>query len=139
MTAQPPVAGSPEDAVFLAMQEIYAQTLAGNVGAVAELMHPEVTLWDSEIDALAIGVPHLLELRERATPGSAPEPELLALDASDPVVSIWGDTALMRHRLTVRFADAEATDIRIRNTSAWRRVEDRWLMVHNHEDVWPAG
>ena len=24
---------------------------------------------------------------------------------------------------------------RIRNTSVWRKVDGRWLCVHNHEDV----
>jgi len=136
------VPGTPEEAIFRAMEEIYARTLAGEIDAVTALMHPEVTLWDSEIDALALGVPHLLSLRERQLqePLSSPDAELTlsSLDASEPYVSVWGDTALMRHRLTVRFSEAEAADIHIRNTSAWRLHDGQWLMVHNHEDVWPT-
>jgi ketosteroid isomerase-like protein len=35
--------------------------------------------------------------------------------------------------LLVDFADAPTE--RIRNTSVWRKVDGRWLCVHNHEDV----
>ena len=62
----------------------------------------------------------------------ADESKLLDLQATEPVLEIWGDTALVRHVLLVRFANRVD---RIRNTSVWRRDGGRWLCVHNHEDL----
>jgi len=126
--------GSEEERVWLAMKEIYSQSLAGEVQRVTELMHADVTLWDSETEQLAFGVPHLLELRS-GQPQRKPKFMPIALDASEPVVDVWGDVAVLRHRLVVRFADGEGEEVRIRNTSAWRLTDGQWQLAHNHEDV----
>ena len=49
------------------------------------------------------------------------------------MIDVFGDTALVRHVLLAHF-DGAPTE-RIRNTSVWRKVDGRWLCVHNHEDV----
>jgi hypothetical protein len=42
----------------------------------------------------------------------------------------------VRHVLVARFApEAGHREERIRNTSVWRKVDGRWLCIHNHEDV----
>ncbi len=74
------------------------------------------------------GKRELDELRDRRPPGAPPS----AIEASDPVIDIWGDTALVRHLLSV-VEDGRTT--RVRNTSVWRRQDGEWLCVHNHEDV----
>ena len=71
----------------------------------------------------------LRHIRGRCDPRRA-----AALDAVDPVIDVWGDTALARHWLTVRFAGGPEP-LSVRVTTVWRQVDGRWLAVHNHEDV----
>ena len=67
-------------------------------------------------------------MRDRRPPGAPPA----AIEASDPVIDVWGDIALVRHLLTV-VESGQTT--RVRNTSVWRSQDGEWLCVHNHEDV----
>jgi ketosteroid isomerase-like protein len=62
-------------------------------------------------------------------------PRVVAIEATEPLIDIWGDIALMRHLLRVRHGAGGPPDEIVRNTSVWCRVEGRWLAVHNHEDV----
>jgi ketosteroid isomerase-like protein len=74
------------------------------------------------------GKRELDRLRDRRPPGAPPS----AIEASDPVIDVWGDIALVRHVLSVV---EDGRTIRVRNTSVWRRTNGTWLAVHNHEDV----
>ena len=66
---------------------------------------------------------------------AAAGPAVVGLDAADPVIDVWGDVALARHWVTVRFAGDAAPPQDVRVTTVWRLVDGRWLAVHNHEDV----
>lgn len=118
-------------AVWAAMNDIYAGFEAGDVERIDANIHPEATIWDSAEPGLVRGRAERDALRARR-PSGPDQPAVVALEASEPVIDVWGDTALLRHLLTVRFADGHET---VRNTSVWRRSEGRWLAVHNHEDV----
>jgi ketosteroid isomerase-like protein len=87
-------------------------------------------MWDSAHEPLVRGKSELDAVRD-ARPSDGPRPT--DLRATDPMIDVYGDTALVRHVLLVDFADAPTE--RIRNTSVWRKVDGRWLCVHNHEDV----
>jgi ketosteroid isomerase-like protein len=51
------------------------------------------------------------------------------------VIDIFGDIGLVRHVLVASFPPASGKpELRIRNTSVWRKRGDRWLCLHNHED-----
>lgn len=123
-----------EQQVWDAMRAVYQAFLAGDPAAVDALLHPGVTIWDSAEPQLAIGLDALQELRTRR-PADGTAPTVAALVATDPVVTVWGDIALLRHLLTVTFAEPGQAAESVRNTSVWRRVDGRWLAVHNHEDV----
>jgi ketosteroid isomerase-like protein len=123
------------DAVSLwtAVRAVYAGFLAGDRAAIDANISPEATVWDSSHEPLVRGRLELDAVRD-ARPADGPRPS--DLEAVDPVIDVFGDVALVRHVLLVAFPDDSGlAPQRIRNTSVWRRVDGRWLLVHNHEDV----
>ena len=113
-----------EQAIWSAVNEIYAGFLAGDRDRIDRHIDPAATIWDSAEPGLIRGKAELDELRDRRPPGAPPA----TIEATEPVIDVWGDTALVRHLLAV-------DTTRVRNTSVWRRTGGRWLCVHNHEDV----
>jgi ketosteroid isomerase-like protein len=113
----------------VAVNAIYAGFLAGDRTAIDANISPDATVWDSAHEPLLRGRADLDAIRD-ARPADTPVPH--DLEATDPVIDVFGDLALVRHVLLVRFADRTE---RIRNTSVWRRVDGRWCCIHNHEDV----
>jgi ketosteroid isomerase-like protein len=125
-----------EAEVWARVRASYAGFLAGDPDAVDALLHPDVTIWDSAEYPLTRGLAELRDLRTRRPrdPGAL---TAVRLDATDPVIDVWGDTALVRHILDVELSDG--TRETVRNTSVWRRTEGAWLAVHNHEDIAGGG
>jgi len=122
-----------QEAVWAAVKAIYAAFLAGDRKEIDANISPDATVWDSAHEPLVRGRDELDAVRDARTPGG---PTPTDLDALDPVIDVFGDVALVRHVLVVRFApDAGLDDERIRNTSVWRKTGERWLCVHNHEDA----
>jgi ketosteroid isomerase-like protein len=117
-----------QEAIWQAVNEIYAGFLARDTERIDRRIDPDATIWDSDEPDLVRGRAELDALRRRRPPGPLPS----ELRAEDPVIDVWGDVALVRHVLTV-VEDGRST--RIRNTSVWRRTADGWRAVHNHEDV----
>ena len=117
-----------QETIWAAVNEIYAGFLAGDRARIDRNIDPAATIWDSAEPDLVRGKDELNALRNRRPPSAPPD----ELTATDPVIDVWGDTALVRHVLT---AVDDGKTIRIRNTSVWRRRGDAWLAVHNHEDV----
>lgn len=126
------MAGSPQADIWVATFDIYQGFLAGDRARIDGHLHSAVTLWDSEETEMICGLGELDVVRARR-PASGPQ--VVALDAVDPVIDVWGETALARHWLTVRFAGDQMPPQTVRVTAVWRLVGDRWLAVHNHEDV----
>jgi ketosteroid isomerase-like protein len=122
-----------QEAVWAAVEAIYTAFLAGDRAAIDERISPDATVWDSAHAPLIHGREELDAVRDARPPGGlAP----IDLDAQDPVIDVFGNIALVRHVLVVRFAPgAGLDDERVRNTSVWRKVDGRWLCIHNHEDV----
>jgi ketosteroid isomerase-like protein len=122
-----------EKAVWAAVKAIYTAFLAGDRAAMDRNISPDATVWDSAHEPLVRGRPQLDAVRD-ARPPTGPAPS--DLDAQDPVIDVFGDIALVRHVLVVRFSpDAGLPDERLRNTSVWQKVNGRWLCIHNHEDI----
>ena len=124
-----------ESEVWARMRAIYDGFLAGDTEGVDALLQRDVTIWDSAEFPLTRGLEQLREMRSRRREPGAPT--VIRLDATDPVIDVWGDTALVRHILTVELSDG--TRETVRNTSVWRRAEGAWLAVHNHEDIAGGG
>jgi ketosteroid isomerase-like protein len=119
-------------ALWSAVTAIYEGFLAGDRAAIDRNISRDATVWDSEHEPLLRGKADLDAVRD-ARPADGPKP--VDLVASDPVIDVYGDVGVVRHLLTAKFDGRP--DERIRNTSVWRRVDGRWLCVHNHEDARP--
>jgi ketosteroid isomerase-like protein len=119
-----------EAEVWAAVNAMYAGFLAGDREAIDRNISPEATIWDSAHEPLVRGK-HELDAVRDARPADGPTPT--KLDATEPVIDVFGDVAVVRHVLRAQFGDRPTE--RIRNTSVWRRLDGRWLCVHNHEDV----
>ncbi len=126
-------ASEPQAAVWAATLDIYAGFLAGDRSRIDGHLHPDGTFWDSAEAELIRGRAELDAARDRR-PVAAGGPAVVALDAVDPVIDVWGDTALARHWLTVRFDDSTPPES-VRVTTVWRLTAGSWRAVHNHEDV----
>ena len=119
--------------VWVAVNAIYAGFLGGDRDAIDANIAPDATMWDSAHEPLIRGR-HELDAVRDARPADEPQPA--KLEAIDPVIDVLGDVALVRHVLVVGFPPGSGrSEQRIRNTSVWRRIEGRWLCMHNHEDV----
>jgi ketosteroid isomerase-like protein len=123
-----------EAGVWARVRAIYDGFLAGDADTVDALLHHDVTIWDSAEFPLLRGLGQLRDMRGRRNPDA---PAVTRLDATDPVIEVWGDTALVRHVLVVELSDGSRQ--LVRNTSVWRRTDGAWLAVHNHEDVAGGG
>jgi ketosteroid isomerase-like protein len=122
-----------EQQVWAAVNAIYAGFLAGDREAIDRHIAPDATIWDSASEPLIRGRAELNAVRD-AHPADGAQPS--RLHAVDPVIDVFEDVALVRHVLVVTFPpESGEPEQRIRNTSVWRKVDGRWLCVHNHEDV----
>jgi ketosteroid isomerase-like protein len=119
--------------VWAAVTAIYDGFLSGDREAIDRHIAPDATIWDSSHAALVRGKQELDTVRD-ARPADGPAPD--GLRATDPVIDVFGDVALVRHVLLVAWPpETERPEQRIRNTSVWRKLDSRWLCVHNHEDL----
>ena len=110
--------------------------LAGDRQTADDFIHQDVTLWDSVVPELIMGLDGLNALRD-ARPASAGPSSVKEICNENPVIDIYGDIAVVRYDLFVRFKN-EAPDEIIRNSAVWRRFPEGWLVIHNHEDVLPT-
>ena len=117
-----------EAAVWSEVQGIYDAFLAGDRAGIDARIASDATIWDAFHEPLLRG-----KAQRDARPAGAPMPA--ALHASEPVFDVYGDVAVVRHRLTAELADG--TQLHIRNSGVWRRDGERWQCVHNHEDLLP--
>ena len=122
------------DRIWAATVDIYEGFLAGDRGRIDQHLHPEATFWDSDESEMIRGTAALDGARD-GRPASGGNSAVVALDAVDPVIDVWGKIALARHWVTVRFADEAVPPQDVRVTTVWRLVDNEWLAVHNHEDV----
>ena len=118
------------EGVWAAVTAIYAGFLAGDREAIDARISPDATMWDAFHEPLIRGKGELDAVRD-ARPAGGAQP--VDLRATDPVIDVYGDVALVRHVLTAVYADG--AEQRIRNTGVWRLTDGRWLCVHNHEDL----
>jgi len=122
-----------QERLWAAVNAIYEGFLAGDREAIDRNISPDATMWDSSHEPLLRGKAELDAVRDARRPDDA-SPS--SLEAIDPVIDLFGDIGLVRHVLVASFPPESGTpSMRIRNTSVWRRSGDRWLCLHNHEDV----
>ncbi|WP_405402020.1 YybH family protein [Streptomyces sp. NBC_01104] len=141
--ARPGATPAEAEAIWSLVMGMYDAYVAGDRARIDACLDPAATIWDSAGGPLVQGQDELDRLRaERPAAGDGPEET--GLYAYDPVVDVFGDTALLRHWLRVTFAPAPGGVPLLpelsRNTAVLRRgAGGRWLIVHLHEDVQQAG
>lgn len=122
-----------QERLWAAVNAIYQGFLAGDRDAIDRNISPDATVWDSSHEPLLRGKADLDAVRDARRPEDA-SPS--SLDAVDPVIDIFGDIGLVRHVLIASFPPGSGgRELRIRNTSVWRRSGERWVCLHNHEDA----
>ena len=120
-------------AIFDAFLEIYQGAVTGRRELSNRHIALDATLWDVDEPQLIRGLAELERTRDRRVSGDS---SLVSISPEPPVIDVWGSTALVRHYFEVTLATTFGTELtRIRNTSVWREIAGRWVVVHNHEDA----
>lgn len=118
-----------EDEAWRAVASVYEAYLARDSAGMIAAFTDECTLWSTDNPRIRYG--H--EMKEAARqPKEWRGP--LELFGSNPVVTIWGDTALVLNDLTAVFDDTSLNES-LRVTNVLRKVAGRWQVVHQHEEA----
>jgi hypothetical protein len=115
---------------------MYEGFIEKNRPKIDQFIHEDCTVWDSSERDLAFGLKGLNEVRARR-PQDPSAPQVERIDASDPVITIYGDMAVARHYLKVVYVNNASPTREVRNTGVWKKFEKGWQLVHNHEDELP--
>lgn len=115
---------------------MYEGFIEKNRPKIDQFIHEDCTVWDSHERDLAFGIKGLNEVRARR-PQDPSAPQVERIDATDPVITIYGDMAVARHYLKVIYVNNASPSREIRNTGVWKKFEKGWQLVHNHEDELP--
>lgn len=115
---------------------MYEGFIEKNRPKIDQFIHEDCTVWDSHERDLAFGIKGLNEVRARR-PQDPSAPQAERIDATDPVITIYGDMAVARHYLKVSYVNNAAPSREIRNTGVWKKFDKGWQLVHNHEDELP--
>lgn len=105
---------------------------------IENTLHPDCTVWD-------VFLPQLIQGKENRVKYHAADQAQsqargpLTLTIDEPVVSVWGDTALARYYLNFVYEPPNAVSGSVRISSVFRREHGRWLIVHHHEGIVPTG
>jgi ketosteroid isomerase-like protein len=117
---------------------IYQAFADGQVHRIEEALAPECTVWD-------VFTPELIRGREeRARFHAADQQQMkargpLRWSLDEPLVDVWGDTAVARYVLEFEYLPPRPFAGRVRITDVLRRQGDRWRIVHHHEGLVPTG
>lgn len=115
-------------AAWRAVDTVYSAFMERDESRLVAVFADEATLWDSAHREPRIGSQMKRTARDPSAWGLPTE-----LTATDPRVTVWGDTALVTHDLAARFADpTQNEDLRV--TAVLRRTDGAWLIVHHHEE-----
>ncbi|MFD0065644.1 DUF4440 domain-containing protein [Streptomyces sp. NPDC056637] len=142
--ARPGAAPGDVAAVWSVVTGMYEAYATGDRAQIDARLDPEATIWDPAAEPLLLGKPDLDRVRDER-PESGDGPVGSGLRPYDPVVDVFGDTAVLRYWLRVAYAPGpDGTPLRpelLRNTAVLRKdpTVGRWLIVHLHEDVRQAG
>ena len=130
MTSESPSLTAEQQDVWSVILDLYAAYLEGDRDRLESHLAAGCTMWDSAIPELRTKE-DMLAARADGAPTRTVQP--YALEATEPVVRVWGDTAYECHLLHAAFTDA-SLDERLRCTSVLRKIDGGWKYVHHHEE-----
>ena len=117
---------------------IYEAFAAGEVGAIEQALADECTVWD-------VFTPQLIKGRRERDRFHAADQEQkssrgpLRWHLDEPLIEVWGETAIARYVLEFAYAPPRAVAGTIRITDVLRKRAGRWQIVHHHEGQVPSG
>ena len=117
---------------------IYEAFAAGDVDVIEEALAEDCTVWDVFTPQLIRG----RKERERfhaADQGQKASRGALSWNLHEPLIDVFGDTAIARYVLEFTYAPPRAVEGTIRITDVLRRLGGRWRIVHHHEGTVPSG
>jgi hypothetical protein len=120
--------------VWEEQKAMYAGFLAGDRARTDAHIAPYVTIWDGVVAPLADGLDQF-DLIRAARPVGPDAPVVSLIEARQPIVDVWGDTAAARHTLHIEYERGAAPDELIRVSTVWRSIDGEWILVHSHEDL----
>jgi ketosteroid isomerase-like protein len=110
----------------------------GRTDLIEAALAEECTIWD-------VFTPQLIQgPRERARFHAADQDQMrargpLTWKLNEPLLDVWDDTAVARYLLDFEYKPPRALAGTVRITDLLRRIDGRWLIVHHHEGLLPAG
>lgn len=119
-----------EQAIWWTINDLYAAYLEHDRPRLEAHLDASCTLWDSALPQLR--TKSELQAARQDKPVDLPEPA--RLEPSEGVIRVWGETAMLAHRLQALFDDP-ALNQDLRCTSVLRRIDGDWKFVHHHEEV----
>lgn len=125
-------------AVAAAIHGMFQRFAEHDEAGTEAALHPDCTVWDLFVPDLIVGV----EARRKFHADDQKQAQArgpLTLNIDEPLVDVWGDTALARYFLHFRYEPPNAVSGTVRITSVLRRTEGKWLIVHHHEGLLPGG
>jgi ketosteroid isomerase-like protein len=125
-------------AVWAAITGMYQAYSTGDRERIDAFLDPDATIWDSATPRLLRGKAELDRVRD-ARPVPDPADGQSALTAYDQVIDVFGSLAIARYWLRVDLPGPHPATPRppelVRNTAILYHDDDRWLIIHLHEDV----
>lgn len=131
------MSGTDRDRIVALINDMFAAFAAGRPDAVEAALQEDCTVWDVFTPDLVRGPAARAEFHE-ADQRQAHERGELTYRLSDPLVDVWGDTAVARYLLEFSYAAPGALRGTIRITDVLRRGTSGWSIVHHHEGLVPA-
>ena len=131
-------AGTDSQAIAELVRGIYEAFADGNVVAIEDALADDCTVWDVFTPQLVRGREerrrfHADDQRQKSSRGA------LTWRLGEPLVDVWGDTAVARYVLEFAYAPPRAVEGTLRITDVLRKRGDRWWIVHHHEGTMPSG
>ena len=121
-------------AVWNLQKGMYAGFMTGERSRTDKHLAHDVTIWDVLVEKIADGLVEYNALRA-ARPDPATAPKIEVIECFQPIIDVWDNTAVGRHILRARYVDDASPEEITKVSTAWRRREGEWMLVHSHEDL----
>lgn len=130
---------SEADAIRAVIQGMFDAFAAHDTAGVEAALDKDCTVWDVFVPDLIQGVETRLAYHEADRSQSMARGPL-TMSMSDPLIDVWGDTALARYVLSFAYEPPNPVAGKVRISTVFRRSDaGPWRIVHHHEGMTPAG
>jgi ketosteroid isomerase-like protein len=118
------------------IRSVFEAVTRHDVEAVLAILHPDTTVWDYRTPGMVRGHDHHRQVLN-AGQANMTDRGPPTFTVEDPIIDVWGDTAVARFYLSYEYKPPNPVSGRVRITDVFRRSGGRWLRMHHHEGVEP--